>query len=415
MKSDFPRLGVVVKGWPRLSETFIAQELVALEEAGVGFDIWSLRHPTDTKTHPLHERLRARVHYLPEYLKDEPYRVLRGFLHAVRCPGFADAWRAIRADYARDLTSNRLRRFGQACVLARELPPQTLGLYAHFLHTPASVARYGAILREIPWSFSAHAKDIWTSPDWELREKLTAETHGAHFGATCTAFGATHLQSLADTPERVDLVYHGLDLTRFPQPTERKPRKPDDPFALISVGRLVEKKGFDRLIEAFALLPDTLDWHWTHIGGGDLKHELQALAEKRGVSDRVTWCGPSDQPEVIAEMRKADLFVLASRVASDGDRDGLPNVLMEAASQKLTILSTPVSAIPEFIVTGVHGTLCDDAPESIAREIWLIAQDPDKASQMADAAYERLVSEFQMHPGIAVLKDRLTQMLELAS
>lgn len=415
MTSSTPRLAVIVKGWPRLSETFIAQELVALQEAGLDFEIWSLRHPTDKKTHPLHDRLRARVHYLPEYLKDEPLRVFRGFLYALRCPGFVTTWRAIRADYKRDRTSNRLRRFGQACVLARELPAQTQGLYAHFLHTPASVARYGAMLRALPWSFSAHAKDIWTSPEWELREKLSAQSYGASFGATCTAFGAVHLQSLADRADRVDLVYHGLDLTRFPAPPIRKSRQPGDPISLISVGRLVEKKGFDRLIEAFALLPKTLDWHWTHIGGGTLKGELQALAQTHGVADRITWRGPSDQPEVIAAMRDADLFVLPSRVASDGDRDGLPNVLMEAASQKLAILSTPVSAIPEFIETGVHGILSDDAPASIAREIEALAQAPDKSRRMADAAYDRLISEFQMMPGIVQLKKRLTEMMDRSS
>lgn len=412
MNSKHARLGVVVKGWPRLSETFIAQELVALEEAGIDFEIWSLRHPTDTKTHPLHDRLRAQVNYLPEYLKDEPLRVLRGFFYALKRPGFTAAWRAIKADYARDRTPNRARRFGQACVLARELPPQTDGLYAHFLHTPASVARYAAMLRGLPWSFSAHAKDIWTSPEWELREKLSANSYGAVFGATCTAFGAAHLQALADTPDRVDLVYHGLDLTRFPEPPMRKPRKPDDPIALISVGRLVEKKGFDRLIEAFALLPKSLEWHWSHIGGGTLKDDLQSLAQQLGVSERITWRGPSDQPEVIDAMREADLFVLPSRIAADGDRDGLPNVLMEAASQKLAILSTPVSAIPEFIDTGIHGVLSDDAPASIAREIHALAHNPDRAREMADAAYERLVSEFQMPPGIIHLKKRLMHMLD---
>lgn len=412
MNSKHARLGVVVKGWPRLSETFIAQELVALEEAGIDFEIWSLRHPTDTKTHPLHDRLRAQVNYLPEYLKDEPLRVLQGFFYALKRPGFTAAWRAIKVDYARDRTPNRARRFGQACVLARELPPQTDGLYAHFLHTPASVARYAAMLRGLPWSFSAHAKDIWTSPEWELREKLSANSYGAVFGATCTAFGAAHLQALADTPDRVDLVYHGLDLTRFPEPPMRKPRKPDDPIALISVGRLVEKKGFDRLIEAFALLPKSLEWHWSHIGGGTLKDDLQSLAQHLGVSERITWRGPSDQPEVIDAMREADLFVLPSRIAADGDRDGLPNVLMEAASQKLAILSTPVSAIPEFIDTGIHGVLSDDDPASIAREIHALAHNPDRAREMADAAYVRLVSEFQMPPGIIHLKKRLMHMLD---
>lgn len=414
MKPRVRRLAVVVKGWPRLSETFIAQELVALEEAGIDFEIWSLRHPTDTKTHPLHDRLQAPVHYLPEYLKDAPLRVAKGLLYAVRQPGFAAALRSLRADYARDRTPNRLRRFGQACVLARELPTGALGLYAHFLHTPSSVARYAAILRGLPWSFSAHAKDIWTSPEWELREKLHPDSFGAAFGATCTGFGAEYLQSLADTPARVDLVYHGLDLARFPKPPARALRNVEGPLALMSVGRLVEKKGFDRLIEAFALLPDTLDWHWTHIGGGTLREELHALAHAKGVADRITWRGPCDQPEVIETMRSADLFVLPSRIATDGDRDGLPNVLMEAASQKLAILSTPVSAIPEFIDTGTHGVLTDDAPDSIARAIETFAADPQQAEKMADAAHTRLITDFQMHPGIAQLTTRLKSMMRVS-
>ncbi|TMV07589.1 glycosyltransferase family 4 protein [Ruegeria sediminis] len=407
MNGKAPKLAVLVKGWPRLSETFIAQELVALEEAGHRFDIWSLRHPTDTKRHPLHDRLRARVHYLPEYLYEEPGRVWRARAAAQRLPGYARAYEVWRADLRRDRTPNRIRRFGQACVLAAELPAETRALYAHFMHTPSSVARYTAIMRGLPWSFSAHAKDIWTSPEWEKREKLQAATHGAVFGATCTGIGARHLRELADDPARIDLIYHGLDLSRFPLPPERAPRAPQDPFHMLSVGRLVEKKGFDRLIEAFSRLPSGLDWRWTHIGGGGLRDRLQAQAEAAGVADRITWRGACDQPEVIAEMRQADLFVLPSRIASDGDRDGLPNVLMEAASQLLPILATPVSAIPEFVEHGRHGTLCDDAPDALARAIASIARDPGGAASMAQAARSRLVSEFRMAPGIARLSGRL--------
>lgn len=411
MIEKLPKLAVVVKGWPRLSETFIAQELVALEEAGLEFDIWSLRHPTDKKTHPLHDRLHADVRYLPEYLRDEPLRVARAYGAAAELPGFAQAAQAFAADLARDDTANRRRRFGQACVMATELPADVAGLYAHFLHTPASVARYTAIMRQIPWSFSAHAKDIWTSPEWELREKLAAAHHGAAFGATCTGFGAKHLQSLADDPARVDLVYHGLDLGRFPAPPERALRTPDAPFHMMSVGRLVEKKGFDNLIDALALLPPDLDWHWTHIGGGALDQEMRARAERHGLASRITWRGACDQPEVIDAMRAADLFVLPSRIAADGDRDGLPNVLMEAASQTLPILSTPVSAIPEFIDTGVHGILTSDAPADISAAMLKFATQPALGPRLAKAAYDRLTREFLMHPGILHLKKRLAGML----
>ncbi|MEH6360817.1 MAG: colanic acid biosynthesis glycosyltransferase WcaL, partial [Amylibacter sp.] len=231
-----PTLAVIVKGWPRLSETFIAQELLALQDKGQQFEIWSLRFPTDKKTHPLHQQITAPVKYLPEYLHLEPMRVWCAWRAARTLPGFRKAKALWRKDFARDKTRNRIRRFGQACVLATELPESVTGLYAHFMHTPSSVARYAAVMADMDWGFSAHAKDIWTSPDWEKREKLTPDTHGAEFGVTCTAYGAQHLRGLADTPDRIDLVYHGLDLSRFPSPPERPTKSPNDPLQFLSVG-----------------------------------------------------------------------------------------------------------------------------------------------------------------------------------
>src|SRR5262245_61146204 len=131
----------VLKGYPRLSETFIAQEIRALEAMGLDIRIVSLRHPTDAKRHSINGEIKAPVLYLPEYLYQEPGRVLRGLLAARRMPGFAAARRAFRRDLLRDPTPNRIRRFGQAAVLARELSAGIVALHAHFLHTPASVAR----------------------------------------------------------------------------------------------------------------------------------------------------------------------------------------------------------------------------------------------------------------------------------
>ncbi len=402
-----PTLAVVVKGWPRLSETFIAQELLALQDRGLAFEIWSLRFPTDKKTHPLHQKITAQVKYLPEYLHAEPMRVWRAWRAARSLPGYQKARAAWCADFARDKSRNRIRRFGQACVLATELPGSISGLYAHFMHTPSSVARYAAIMTGLEWGFSAHAKDIWTSPDWEKREKLTADNHGASFGVTCTHYGAQHLRGLADSPKRIDLVYHGLDLSRFPAPPERLPENPHGPLQFLSVGRLVQKKGFDRLIDGLALLPKDMTWHWTHIGGGDLKQSLQAQARKAGMLDHITWRGACDQPQVIAAMRKADIFILPSRIADDGDRDGLPNVLMEAASQKLPILSADVSAIPEFIDTGTHGILVQDDPAELTAALTEMVENPAKRMQYANAAYERLVADFGMDAGITKLAARL--------
>jgi len=404
--SAAPPIAVVLKGYPRLSETFIAQELLALEERGLRFDIWSLRQPYDGgRTHPIHDRIAARLHYLPEYLYQAPRRLWRGWRAARRLPGYPAARAKWLRDLWRDRTSNRVRRWGQALMLAAELPAETRLLYAHFLHTPCSVARYAAIMRGLPFGFSAHAKDIWTIADWEKAEKIA----DAAFGVTCTGSGAAHLQALDPGDGTVDLVYHGLDLTRFPPPPDRG--APGQVLRLLSVGRLVEKKGYDVLLNALADLTD-LDWRLVHIGGGERAGALSALADRLGLSDRIDWRGKQDQTEVIAAMRSADLFVLPSRIAADGDRDGLPNVLMEAASQRLPILSTAVSAIPEFVADGVHGRLVPPGDAAaLADAIRAHAADPGRALAMADAAFARLQAEFGMTAGIDRLEARLRAAL----
>src|SRR4029079_895889 len=176
---------VLLKGYPRLSETFIAQELLGLERAGLDLTLVSMRHPTDKKRHPVHDEIKAKVAYLPEYLHDEPGRVLRAWWKMRSSPHYAVARRAFLADLKRDRTRNRWRRFGQALVLAAEFPPESDWLHAHFIHTPAAVTLYASMLIGLGWSCSAHAKDIWTSPDWELAGKLAQ----ARFVATCTRAG----------------------------------------------------------------------------------------------------------------------------------------------------------------------------------------------------------------------------------
>jgi hypothetical protein len=172
----------VLKGYPRLSETFIAQEIRGLEAQGLDIRIVSLRTPTERDVHPVHREIKAPVLYLPEYLHRAPRRVWRGLKAARKLVGWRRAFHAFLRDLARDPTPNRVRRFGQACVLAHEIWPDAAALHAHFLHTPASVARYAALLRALPWTVSAHAKDIWTTPAWEKREKLA----GCDWAVTCS-------------------------------------------------------------------------------------------------------------------------------------------------------------------------------------------------------------------------------------
>jgi glycosyltransferase involved in cell wall biosynthesis len=397
----------ILKGYPRLSETFIAQEIRGLEKAGLSIRIVSLRHPTDRKTHPITAEIRAPVVYLPEYLYREAWRVFFGWRRVRRLPGYPAALRAWLADLRRDPTANRGRRFGQALVLAAELPAGVLRLHAHFLHTPASVARYAALMTGLPWSASAHAKDIWTIPDWEKREKLAA----CDWVVTCTALGAEHLGALAPDPAKVALLRHGLDLARFPPPAgERPPRDGgpgSDPVVILSIGRAVEKKGLDDLLAALALLPADLAWRLVHIGGGPLLPSLKAQAQTLGLAARIDWRGAQGQSEVLAALRAADLFALASRVARDGDRDGLPNVLMEAASQGLATLATRAGAIEELVEDGRTGLLTPAGdPPAFAAALRRLITDPALRNGLGAAAQSRIAADFDAAPGIRRLAGR---------
>jgi glycosyltransferase involved in cell wall biosynthesis len=409
------RVVVVVKGWPRLSETFIAQEILGLERRGLRQTIVALRRPTDGAVHAFAGSIAAPVHYLPEYLREAPGRVWRAVRAAGRRPGFGRALRAWLADLIRDPTPSRVRRFGQACVLAAELPPDAGWLHSHFLHTPASVTRYAAAIAGLPWSFSAHAKDIWTSPEWDKRRKLA----DARWGVTCTAFNHAHLAGLAPEPARVERIYHGLDLKRFPPvPPVRAPRDGSDPahpVRLLSVGRAVDKKGFDLLIDALSRLPPGLAWTWTHIGGGDRLADLKAQAGRAGLTGRIVWRGAQPQDTVIAAMREADLFVLPCRQTADGDRDGLPNVLMEAQTQGLACLSTRLSAIPELIQDGVTGTLVlpGNALALAGALVQLIRSPGDRAAQ-GTAGAARVRAAFTCEGELDRLMVKFTRSLELS-
>ena len=401
-----PRIAFVLKGYPRLSETFIAQEIRALEKAGLGILIVSLRHPTDLKRHALHDEIEAQCMYLPEYLHREPARVAAALWWAVRRPGIGRTLRIWLRDLFRDRSRNRVRRFGQALVLAAELPGDVDLLHAHFLHTPASVTRYAAMLLGRSWSCSAHARDIWTSPDWEKHEKLSS----CGWCVTCTAANVDHLRGLAPHPEAVSLLYHGLDLERFPhyqrESAVRDGSGTSAPVRLLSVGRAVEKKGYDVLLHALAKLPPDLQWQFDHVGGGSEIAALQQLSEKLGLGGRVSWHGPCAQAEVLARYRRADLFALASKTAADGDKDGLPNVIVEAQSQGLACVATELSGIPELIEDQVNGLLVppDDAT-ALAKAMEHLMRDPQWRDVMGARGEAIVRSRFSLLPGIECLKE----------
>ena len=413
------KINLVLKGYPRLSETFIAQEILELERSGFEIEIISLRRPYDKGTHPIHGEISAKLSYLPEYLHEEPWRVFKAWLTARKMPGYPAAFQKFMADLKRDWTRNRFRRFGQGLVLASEFSHSANLFYVHFLHTPASATRYASIISGVPFSVSAHAKDIWTSSDWELAEKLA----DCQWCVTCTKGGMEKLASLAPDSDRVKLVYHGLDLSRFPSlkgphPVDEKRdgSDADKPVRLITVGRAVAKKGIDNLLNALAKLPDDLHWQWTHIGGGELHGDLVQQAKKLEIIEYCNFLGSKTQQEVIAQYKVSDIFILPCKIDDTGDRDGLPNVIVEAESQRLPVITTPISGIPELIRDDGNGVFVQpDDSDELCAAIASLAKDPKRRKRLGLEGEKNVREDFDHLTTIGQLVELLDNSLSKSS
>ena len=176
------------------------------------------------------------------------------------------------------------------------------------------------------------------------------------------------------------------------------------------MGRAVEKKGLDTLLDALALLPETFHWRWTHIAGGPLLSALKQQGDQLGLTDNLEFLGSQSQARVLQAYRDADIFVLPCRIAADGDRDGLPNVIVEAQSQRLAVISTPISGIPELIESGANGLLV--APEDsqqLAVALEQLAIAPQQRIAMGKLGVEKVRSNFDAASEIDLLLELLEQ------
>lgn len=387
---------MLLKGYPRISESFISSEILLLESMGIPIEIFSLRQPRENFSHEHVTRIKASATYLPEYVLPNlgTLRRSNARLHAA----LGAHYRRCLADALRRALDRRktatIRHFLQAGHLAatKLLEGNISHIHAHFCHTPASVAFFASELTGIPFSFTAHAKDIYTSEP----EQLTRKILRARFVVTCTRYNARYLCGLRDaagarTP--IHTAYHGIDLELF-----RYGHQPvvGPPYTILSVGRLVEKKGYDDLLGAMKLLDSMgLDFQFVHIGGGELDGSIAALVRGMGLGGRVTLLGTRAHDEVIAWYRKSHCFALACKVASNGDRDGIPNVLVEAMAVGCPVVATRVSAIPELVEDGVTGTLVEPRnPDAMARAMREVLLRPETLAEQPLRARKRVEEDF---------------------
>jgi glycosyltransferase involved in cell wall biosynthesis len=416
---ETPTVAYVLKGYPRRSEIFIASEIYRVERAGLRLRLFVLKSRDEEQHHPVVDRIRAAPHYLPDatslsntplrrWLSDNLPAFRPSLVRVARCRplGFA---RAALAAAAQSVRARRtfwspprklyVKELFRAAALADALldDPEVRHLHAHFAHGTTTVTWLAATITGLPFSFTAHAKDVYApslNPAGLLRRKLRA----AQFAITCTDANVRHLRAVA--PEAtVHRVYHGLnaDFTELVANGDGLAEARAGPVRVLAVGRLVPKKGFDTLLRAAALLTERgVDAEVDLVGeDGEQGRELRGLAQQLGLANRVRFRGALGQAELYAAYRSASVLCAPSRILDDGDRDGIPNVLAEAMACGVPVIATPVSGIPELVEDGTNGLLVqpDDA-DALADAVVRITKDAGLARRLGASGRATVAQRF---------------------
>jgi glycosyltransferase involved in cell wall biosynthesis len=390
-----PTLGMILKGYPRISETFISNEILLLEKLGFRIHILSMRQPRESFSHESVKQISADVDYLPETLLIPlPRFLFHNFLLALRIPRrYFQAFKVALRRFARTRKSATFKHLFQAGYLVRKFLPGKgiVHLHAQFAHSPTSVAMFASQLSGLEFSFTAHAKDIYTSDRRQLAEKLAK----ARFVVTCTEYNRRHLEILADgDADSIHRVYHGIDVDLF-SALPIKNRQADT-YRLLTVARMTAKKGLPTVYKAIRRLRDQgVAIQHTLIGDGEDRKQILDLIRDLDLEQDVEWLGTLPHHTVLEHYRQADLFVLGCRVAANGDRDGIPNVLLESMAMNVPVVATNVSAISELVEDEKTGLLIPpDDPDKMAAAIMRLLRDDRLRQGMVENGRERVARQF---------------------
>lgn len=393
-------IAYVLKRYPRFSETFVVSEILAHEAAGLDIAIFALRPSLDTHFQDIISRVKAPVRYLISHgtlPSSEFWQVLQGAAKVL--PNFWPKLEIAQGEDVHDLH--------QAILLATQaLDLGITHFHAHFGTSATSVARLASHFSGIPYTFTAHAKDIFhegVQPD-DLRRKL----NDAASVITVSDYNRRYLQQQYDeSAAHVQRIYNGLDLEqfRFESPLER-------PAHILAVGRLVEKKGFADLITACGLLAQKRPDFSCHIvGTGDLAEPLQQQIDQMGLRPWVTLVGPKPQAEIKRLVRSAAMLVAPCVIGADGNRDGLPTVLLEAMALGTPCISTDVTGIPEALVPDVTGLqVPQHHPTALAMAMDRLLRDDHLRVNLATAARRHIEAQFDIHHNAAQLREVFRQV-----
>jgi glycosyltransferase involved in cell wall biosynthesis len=345
------------------------------------------------------------VDYLPEtLLKPLPRFLYHNLILACRQPGTYAV--ALKTAWHRFLRTRKIATFKhllQAGYLTRRLLPASgvTHLHAHFAHSPTSVAMFTSQLTGLPFSFTAHAKDIYTSDPRQLSEKVDL----ARFVVTCTEYNRRHLLEISDglkTP--IHRIYHGIDMDLFTDPGDPQ-HNTGQSYQILTIARLTAKKGLPTVYRALKILADRgLDFEHTLIGDGEDRESLLQLIKELELGSVTRWLGTRPHDVVLDHYRAADLFVLGCEVAANGDRDGIPNVLIESMAMGLPVVATDISAIPELVVDGQTGLLVPAGrPDKLADAMQRMLTDQDLRNSVIPAARRTVANDFDSRQLIQAL------------
>jgi len=418
LQGDRGTIAYVLKGYPRLTDTFITSEVYRMEQQGLRLRVFVIKPCIEPVFSDLLDKIAAKPvymldttfmsksslfkwlsanlkHFMPSLrrvIRKHPLGVLRAagaaFAQATRArKGF---WAWPRKVYAKE--------FLQGVMLADMLEQagDVSHIHGHYCHGATTVTWLASMMTKLPFSFTAHAKDIYLpslNPAGLLRRKMDA----ARFVITCTDANRDYLENLASrTP--VYCIYHGLN-AEFCNIMKEQPatRATNGHFRVLGVGRLIPKKGFDILVQACAILHEKrVPFEAIIVAeGGEHEKEICRLITANGLENSVFLPGPMSQSQLFDEYQKASAFCLPCRVLENGDRDGIPNVLMEAMTVGVPVVSTPISGIPELIHDGVNGLLVPSEDSRALAEAFLrLINDNRLAKDLSRNAQETIESRF---------------------
>jgi glycosyltransferase involved in cell wall biosynthesis len=434
-----PRVAYVMNGFPRLSETFIAHEIHQLERLGLPLRLFSVKRENEPLVHPVVGAIRAPLEYLPRATSLSGTAL--GSWLRLNGPTFAAAhgrvfrrrplaWLATAVSVLALAWQHRPREAGAPFALKKVFIKEFLQaghiadavmtagdvghLHGHFCHGVATITWFASRLTGLPFSFTAHAKDIY-QPELNPGRLLERKLGAARFVATCTCANADVLKGRHPRPCEVHTIYHGLDTDWF------SPAAPaaaaDTPPQVLAVGRFVEKKGFEHLVDACALLKARgVRFGCTIIGEkGSAYDSVKAQVERLGLQHHVTLQRAVAQDALREIYRRAHAFALPCQVMEDGDRDGFPNVLAEAMAMGVPVVTTAISGIPEMIDDGVHGLLV--APRdatALADALERVLTDAALHRRLASAGRERICERFDSRRTTVALRDLFVAELQRA-